>query len=288
MNISNVDQLVDYLIKNDAIREVDGRLVETEVGKACSYFYLRPDMLKDLMENWSKIFDMKIEGNDFILTRALSRLRMYDEVIVSKAEKGYIESYNKASKAMESTFGGSTEGQAKVGMAYLNMLRGVKGVEVKDGKKIANPLVGIQRTLQNDIERIFQAMMYLDAKYRHWGRGTYWNGMAIRIKYGVGPELVDLCRLEGIGGGYAKKLYDAGIRSPIELITKKNNAIMALGAKYNGVVIKNREMFEMMGFKVDNIDMPPPVVKTTDQHKEQVAQKREKIADEDILKFPST
>lgn len=292
MNISNVDQLVDYLIKNDAIREVDGRLVETELGKACSYFYLRPDMLKDLMENWSKIFEMKIEGNDFILTRALSRLRMYDEVIVSKADKGYIEPYNKASKAMESTFGGSTEGQAKIGMAYLNMLKGVKGVEVKDGKKVMNPLVGIQRTLQQDIERVFQAMMYIDAKYKHWEKGTYWNGMAIRIKYGIGPELVDLCRLEGIGGGYAKKLYDAGIRTPIELITKKKEGIMALGAKYQGIILKNKEMFEMMGFKVDNIDMPPPIVadkvKTTGiQHKEQGAQKREKIADEDILKFPS-
>lgn len=295
MNISKeyVDKLVDYLIKNNAIREVDGRLVETELGKACTYFYLRPDMLKDLMENWSKIFEMGIEGNDFVLTRALSRLRMYDEVIVSKVDKGYIDGYLRASKAMESTFGGSTEGQAKIGMAYLNMLKGVKGVEVKDGKKLMNPLVGIQRTLQQDIERIFQAMMYLDAKYTKWGRGTYWNGMAIRIRYGVGPELVDLCRLEGIGGGYAKKLYDSGIRMPIELITKKNNAIMALGAKYPGIVIKNREMFEMMGFKVDDIDIPQSMTGKVDKtkvgikSKEQETQKREKIADEDILKFPS-
>lgn len=299
MSISKqyVDQLVDYLIKNNAIREVDGRLVETELGKACTYFYLRPDMLKDLMENWNKIFVMGIEGNDFVLTRALSRLRMYDEMIVSKADKGYIDGYLRASKAMESTFGGSTEGQAKVGMAYLNMFKGIKGVEVKDGKKLMNPLVSLQRGLQNDIDRIFQAMMYIDAKYTKWGKGTYWNGMAIRIKYGVGPELVDLCRLEGIGGGYAKKLYDAGIRTPIELVTKKNNAIMALGAKYPGIVLKNREMFEMMGFKVDNIDMPPPVVDKTDKvdktktgvkPKEQGVQKREKVAEEDILKFPGS
>jgi hypothetical protein len=253
-------------------------------------------MLKDLMENWNKIFELKIEGNDFILTRALSRLRLYDDIIVSKAEKGYIDNYLKASKAMESTFGGSTEGQAKVGMAYLNMLKGIKGVEVKDGKKVINPLVSLQRGLQQDIERVFQALMYIDAKFTKWGRGTYWNGIGIRIKYGVGPELVDLCRLEGVGGAYAKRLYDSGIRTPIELVTKKKEAIMALGAKYPGIVIKNRGMFEMMGFKVDDIDMPPPVVGKTDNsdkikvgigHKEQGAHKREKIADEDILKFPS-
>jgi replicative superfamily II helicase/ssDNA-binding Zn-finger/Zn-ribbon topoisomerase 1 len=252
MNISKeyVDQLIDYLIKNDAIKEVDGKLVETELGKACTYFYLRPDMLKDLMENWSKLFSMKIEGNDFVLTMALSRLRMYNDVIVSKADRGYIDGYLKATKAMETTFGGSTEGQAKIGMAYLNMLKGIKGVEVKDGKKIINPLVGIQRTLQNDIERIFQAMAYLDAKHIHWGRGTYWNSVVLRIKHGIGPELVDLCRLEGVGGGYAKKLYDSGIRAPIELLTKRNEGIMALGAKYQGIILKNREMFEVMGFKI--------------------------------------
>lgn len=298
-NISKeyVDQIIDYLISNNAIREVDGKLVETELGKACTYFYLRPDMLKDLMENWGKLFEMKIEGNDFILTMALSRLRMYNDVIVSKADRGYIDSYLKATKAMEATFGGSVEGQAKIGMAYLNMIKGIKGVELKDGKKVINPLVGVQRTLQNDIERIFQAMMYLDAKYTHWERGTYWNGVAIRIKHGIGPELVDLCRLEGVGGVQAKKLYDYGIRAPIELITKKNAAIMALGAKYNGIILKNREMFEVMGLKVDNIDMPVDKsvnkpdkidkINTGIIHKEQGTRGREKIAEEDILKFPS-
>lgn len=306
-----VDSLVDYLIRNEAIKEIDTaegkRLVETELGKACTYFYLRPDMLKDMMDNWDKIFQMKVEGNDFILTRALSRLKMYDEMIVSKSEKGYIESYHKASKAMESSFGGSTDGQSKVGMAYLNMFKGVKGVEIKDGKKVMNPLVSLQRGLQNDVERIFQAMAYLDAKYKRWGKGTYWNGMAIRIKYGVGPELVDLCRLEGVGGVMAKRLYDNGIRSPIELVAKKKEAIMALGARYEGIVNRNREMFEMMGYKVGNIGVSSSVAVKSDSDKGGVivgatgkndvgnkskdpavkSQKREKISDEDILKFPS-
>lgn len=280
-----VDKLVDYLLKNEAIKEVDTtegkRLIETELGKAAVYFYLRPDMLKDMIDNWGKIFEMQIEGNDFMLTRALSRLRLYDEMIVSKAEKAYIEKYHKASKAMEQTFGSGSEGHSKVGQAYLNMLKGVKGVEVKEGKKEPNPLASVQRGLQQDVERIFQALMYLDAKYAHWSKGAYWSSIGTRIKYGVGPELVDLCKLEGVGGTYAKRLYDSGIRTPVELITKKKEAIMALGARYEGVVNKNKEMFEMMGLKVDNIG-----TYISTKLKEHVAQKREKVADEDILKFP--
>lgn len=51
INKEYVDELVEYLLKNNAIRELDGKLVETELGKAAVYFYLRPDMLKDLMVN---------------------------------------------------------------------------------------------------------------------------------------------------------------------------------------------------------------------------------------------
>jgi len=46
-----VDKLVDYLLKNNAIRDVNNQLVVTELGRASLFFYLRPDMLKDLMVN---------------------------------------------------------------------------------------------------------------------------------------------------------------------------------------------------------------------------------------------
>jgi helicase len=245
-----VDKLVDYLLKNNAIRDINGQLVETELGRASLFFYLRPDMLKDLLVNWTKIFDIGVEENDFIVSLAMSRLRMYNDIIVSKAEKEEIEKYYQASKAMAGTLGEISEGQAKIGMAYLNMLKGLGGVKIVDGKKVANPLSGVQRSLSQDIERVMQALMFIDAKYARWGKGTHWSGMAIRFKYGVGPELVGLCRLEGIGGTYARKLYDAGIRQPTDLITMKKESIMALGAKYDGIVRKNAEMFKMLGYEI--------------------------------------
>ena len=245
-----VNKLIDYLLKNNAIRDLDGKLVETELGRAAVYFYLRPDMLKDLMVNWTKIFEIGVEGNDFIISLAMSRLRMYNDTIVSKADRAEIEPYHKASKAMTSALGEISEGQAKMGMAYLNMLKGLGGIKIVDGKKVANPLAGIQRGLSQDMDRVMQALMYVDAKYARWGRGTFWSGMALRFKYGIGRELVELCRLEGIGGAYARKLWDAGIRLPVELITKKKESIMALGAKYDGIVAKNAEMFKILGYEI--------------------------------------
>lgn len=301
INKQYVDQVVDYLLDNNAIRELDGKLVETELGKAAVYFYLKPDMLKDLMMNWTKLFEMKIENNDFIISRALSRLKMYDDVIVSKAEKGYIESYLKASRAMTATFGDSSEGQSKIGMAYLNIIKGVKSYEIKTGddgkpKKEPNPLASIQRSLQQDIERITQAMMYIDAKYARWGKGNFWSVMGLRLKYGIGPELVGLCSLQGIGGTYAKKLWSEGIKNPIELITKSKDAIKVLGAKYGGIIEKNKEMFVTLGYNVDQkigIGKTKPEsgivgvkVPQKDVPKKE-SQKREIVSDDDILKFPS-
>ena len=250
MDKEYVDELVNYLLDNNAIKDLNGQLVETELGKAAVYFYLRPDMLKDLMVNWTKIFEVGVESNDFIVSLAMSRLRMYQDVIVSKADRVEIEKYHKASNAMVGTLGSIDEGQAKMGMAYLNMLKGLGGTKIVDGKKVANPLSGVQRGLSQDIERVAQAMMYIDAKYARWQKGTYWSGMALRFKYGIGPELISLCRLEGIGGVYARKLYDAGIRQPTDLVTKKRDSIMVLGAKYDGIVAKNEEMFHILGYDI--------------------------------------
>ncbi len=245
-----VDKLIDYLLKNNAIRDVDRQLVETPLGRASVFFYLRPDLLKDLMVNWTKIFEMGVEENDFIVSVAMSRARMYLDNIVSRDDRAKIEKYYTASKALAGTLGEINEGQAKIGMAYFNMLKGIGGVEIIDGKKVGNTLIGVQRGLSQDIDRLMQAIMYIDAKYTRWGKGTFWNGMAIRFRYGVGSELVNLCRLEGIGGAYAKKLWGYGIRQPTDLITMKKESIMALGAKYDGIVLKNAEMFKMLGYDI--------------------------------------
>lgn len=250
MNKEYVDEIIDYLLKNDAIKEVNGQLEETELGKAAVFFYLRPDMLKDMMVNWSKIFKAGVESNDFIVSLAMSRLRMYIDTIVSKSDRAEIDVYMKASDAMKHILGEINEGQAKIGMSYLNMLKGVGGMKNISGADVPNHLIGIQRMLSQDIERTMQAMMYIDAKYAHWEKGTYWNGMAMRFKYGIGPELISLCRLEGIGGVLAKKLWIAGIRQPTDLVTKRKESMMALGTKYYGIIAKNQEMFHILGYDI--------------------------------------
>lgn len=296
INKEYVDELVDDLLNNNAIKEVDGKLVETELGKAAVYFYLRPDMLKDLLINWTKILDMKVEDNDFMITLAMSRLRMYKDVVVSKADKSEIEGYFKASKTVGTTFGEIGEGQAKIGKSYLNLFKGVAGtkITIEDGKeiKVGNPLSSVQRGLQQDVERVFQALMYLDVKYAKWNKGSYWSAIGVRLKFGIGPELVGLCMMEGVGGTTARKLYLAGIRQPFELITKKQSAIAAIGVKYYGIVDKNRSMLETMGYNVNQIETNVPkeipkldvgVLKTNVSKRST----KEKIDDDDVLKFPS-
>jgi len=57
------------------------------------------------------------------------------------------------------------------------------------------------------------------------------SGLVNRIKYGVRRELLDLVGLKGIGRIRARKLYNAGIKSRLELITKKQKAMALIGKK---------------------------------------------------------
>jgi len=66
------------------------------------------------------------------------------------------------------------------------------------------------KNIQNDIDRIAQALTWIDG-IKKWKPEGYWNALPMRIRYGIGYELVELCALPGIGAVRAKKLYAEGL-----------------------------------------------------------------------------
>ena len=66
------------------------------------------------------------------------------------------------------------------------------------------------KNLQNDIDRITQALTWIDG-IRQWKPEGFWNALPMRIRYGIGYDLVELCSLPGIGAVRAKKLYAEGL-----------------------------------------------------------------------------
>lgn len=79
------------------------------------------------------------------------------------------------------------------------------------------------RAIRGDIERVCTALNLIDAFYAHWKVGaTFWKKLALRIRYGVDEELLQLVMIPGIGGSRARKLWSAGIHT-VEDVVKSIN-----------------------------------------------------------------
>lgn len=84
------------------------------------------------------------------------------------------------------------------------------------------------RNMQNDIERISQALTWING-IRFWNQAAYWRALPIRIRYGIGRELVALCELPGIGAVRAKRLSTEGINSLQDVIDNPRQMVSLLG-----------------------------------------------------------
>ena len=62
--------------------------------------------------------------------------------------------------------------------------------------------------------------------------------LALRIRYGVKEELIDLVKLKGVGRVRARRLYDSGIKSPAEIVKHKDKVSILLGKKIAENIVK--------------------------------------------------
>lgn len=96
-------------------------------------------------------------------------------------------------------------------------LKCLENENVKD-----NPFSIPMRALKYDAQRIAQAIKLIDTMYAKWNKTELLTTLPYRIKYGVTEELVPFCRLPGIGGKKAKKIWDLGLRSLLEVSQTAN------------------------------------------------------------------
>ena len=77
------------------------------------------------------------------------------------------------------------------------------------------PSVGSLNSLavekKRDFGRLCKALLEID-KIKQWEMADFIQDLIIRVEYGIPPELIFLCRLEGIGKTHAARLYNMGVR----------------------------------------------------------------------------
>jgi helicase len=223
---SVVNQVLDKLVKCKSIKMEDNDCETTSLGVVSSLFYYSPFDVVDLHRNWSKIFELDEQGDDYWVSMALGNLDTHRGMIVSNAEREetglYAKKINHISKGMTGEYGFS-DGAVKIGCCYYNLLNG------KDCPILNSIMVG----LKTDFDRTVEVLTALDSMAGKWDRRDYFKRLQLRILYGVKEELLDIVRLKGVGKVKSKKLWDAGLKTLDDIADNPVAVIKAISCSSN-------------------------------------------------------
>jgi len=188
----------------------------TRLGRVSAKLYFMP---KDVF-HWATHFNAIAKGNlwdsDLALAYALGTTPSLDLSYVPRSDADRVAAFTSA-------VAGIWPGQ------YYELKPSVIACNLFDllSQGESSPTI---RNLQHDGERIVQALSWIDG-IKSWGQTTYWKALPIRLRYGVGQELVDLCSLPGVGAVRAKKLYTAGVKNLKDVVRLPSVVKKIMGEK---------------------------------------------------------
>lgn len=210
-----IDNTLSLLIECKAVTIRDNEYECTSIGKIASMFYYSPFDVSDLKRNFSELFNNNKDNDDFAISIALANIDTHRWGIVNKWEKEAISGYI---SRIEKMFGCGkfTDSCMKVGCVYHNMLKGKYDVPV---------LQAITGTLLLDLDRTIQVLNAVDGMSSKWDRLNWFKNLNLRVKYGVEPDLVELCQIPNVGGARAKRLKSVRIKSLEEFVSYDANTL---------------------------------------------------------------
>lgn len=220
---SVVDRTMDLLLRVGAIKEENGRYEVTSVGKVSSMLYYSPFDVADLRRNFKYLFSNGLESNDLAVAMALGNVDSVRSGFVSRAEKEEMDVF--ASKVRKA-FGDQIDSTIKGAYAYYALMHGMP----------LGPFTSMARGLQMDFDRLASVLNLLDSMAAKWNKSQFFRELSMRVTYGVGPELVEFCKVPNIGKTRAERLYAAGFRHPRDMLNNPQAAKKALNMKDDKVL----------------------------------------------------
>jgi len=194
-----IDSTLNMLCKRGIIRKKDGEYETSAVGKISSMFYYSPFDIADLLINFSFLFDMSLQKNEFAVTYSLGNIDTNFMNYISKAEAGEMGAY---SDEVKKVYRNAKDPSIKAGYAYWLLINGM-----------SSPAFGsMARGYQFDYPRTNSVLNALDSMGAKWEQKQFFKDLQSRITYGVKSHLLPLCRIESIGKVRAQKLYAAGFK----------------------------------------------------------------------------
>lgn len=218
-----VENVLTDLLRCSAVKEEEGKLRATAIGKIASMFYFSPFDVSDLSKNFNRLFRDGKENDDHWIAAALAWTDGHRANIASNAEKEEYEGFEArmyksgATKAIAPN-GWYSDGAMKVAYGYFCCLRGI----------YSQTFAGLMSGLKYDSGRVKQVLQTLDVMGCKWNKRDWLVQLEQRIRSGVPVELLDVARLDGIGKVKAQKLYDNGLKTVKEIAANVPRIVQAL------------------------------------------------------------
>ncbi len=218
-----VENTITDLTRCSAVKEEDGALKATAIGKIASMFYFSPFDVSDLSKNFTRMFKDGKQDNDYWIAACLGWVDSYKFAIVSNAEKEEMSGFESnliksgVTKILAPN-GWRFEGATKTAYGYYCCLRGI----------YTQTFLGLMSGLKFDCGRVRQVLQAIDVMSAKWGKKDWLLQMEQRIKSGVPIHLLNVARLEGISKIKGQKLYDCGLTTLKEVAANVPKIIQAL------------------------------------------------------------
>ncbi len=206
-----IERIARELMELDFLREKNGKLVATPIGKRVSELYIDPLTAAKLLEVVKRklpltTFDLLFALCDANEMRPLIKAKRSEEKMLWEEAYNALEEFPawdaealnkyKTAKTINAWINEATEQQM---LHDFEMPPGIWHAKVRNTEWIAYCLRELA-FLENQSER------YLQAKR-----------LQRRIKHGIKEELLSLCKVRGIGRVRARKLFNAGIKTAEQL-----------------------------------------------------------------------
>lgn len=194
----------ELLSEVKAVRTVDGRLEATYIGSCAAKYYFHPADVYSWYVNFSKVFEQGLEDDEVAPAWALGCVP-FDRIVGDLGDRRYL----------------STDCRNKMPFG-LNVMQGSMINVVSWWYLIGGPSPGAIRPAclerRKGFGRYVSALKMLN-HHAKWHMSDYFDELEMRVKKGLPPQLVPLCKFEGMTKARADYLYNMGIRSGLDFVT---------------------------------------------------------------------
>jgi len=199
----SMEQAFSYLEEVKAIVRNGPYVTATPLGATATSFYFHPADALGWMLNFTELFEMGLENDEVAPAWALGN------VPVTRAAGDL----GKHRQSIDECLGRMPPGLFVMdGCIVVTTLwwhcMGGEGV---------GPMKNVAMGLRRDSGRVLSFLRALDARVMKWDMDDWFDDLELRVKKGVPPELISLCKLDGISKNRADYLYNLGAREAEDL-----------------------------------------------------------------------